>query len=115
MTSSVSIPADRHRREGDGAPARCGSERGATSAVPDLFGLLEDGPPLLLLADVEQVRVQLLVLVVHLEQGAAVGVHQVFCVDLKMSSGARGGGEKPRAYGQTSQDRGVSINAEINA
>lgn len=92
MTSSVSIPADRHRREGDRAPARCGgSERDATSAVPDLFGLLEDGPPLLLLSDVEQVGVQLLVLVVHLEQGAAVGVHQVFRVDLKMSSGMRGG------------------------
>ena len=41
----------------------------------DLLGLLEDGLPLLLLPNVKQVRVQLLVLVVHLEERAAVGVH----------------------------------------
>lgn len=44
-------------------------------AVPDLLGLLEDRLPFLLLPNVKQVRVELLVLVVHLEERAAVGVH----------------------------------------
>lgn len=53
----------------------CIGARKVALAVPDLLGLLEDGLPLLFLPNVKQVRVQLLVLVVHLEERAAVGVH----------------------------------------
>lgn len=61
---------------------RLHSARGR-ACVPDLLGLLEDGPALLHLPDVEEVGVQLLVLVVHLEEGAAVGVHQVLGINLR--------------------------------
>lgn len=68
----------------DRRSAPCGARSGGGPAcVPDLLGLLEDGPALLHLPDVEEVRVQLLVLVVHLEKGAAVGVHQVLGINLR--------------------------------
>lgn len=90
MTSAVSTPAGRHRHGGHRTPARRQSRHpGVSGAVPDLLGLLEDGLALLLLADVEEVRVQLLVLVVHLKEGAAVRVHQVFCIYLGTHSETR--------------------------
>lgn len=57
MTSTVSTPVNRHRKVGHGTPAQPHSQRtdALLLAVPDLFGLLEDGLSFLFLSDIKKV------------------------------------------------------------
>lgn len=49
---------------------------------PNFFGFLKYRLPFILLPDIKEVRVQLFVIVIDLEEGAPVCIHQVFCIYL---------------------------------
>lgn len=50
---------------------------------PNFFGFLKHRLPFILLSDIKEVRVQLFVIVIDLEEGASVRIHQVFCIYLE--------------------------------
>lgn len=50
---------------------------------PNFFGFPKDGFPFILLPDIKQVRVQLFVIVIHLEKRTSVRINQVFCIYLE--------------------------------
>ncbi len=50
---------------------------------PNFFGFPKDRFPFILLPDIKQVRVQLFVIVIYLEERTSVCINQVFCIYLK--------------------------------
>lgn len=50
---------------------------------PNFFGFPKDGFPFVLLADIKQVRIQLFVIMIHLEERTSVRINQVLCIYLK--------------------------------
>lgn len=50
---------------------------------PNFLSFLKHRFPFILLANIKEVRVQLFVIVIDLEEGAPVCIHQVFCIYLE--------------------------------
>lgn len=76
------------------------NEKREGGKLPNFFGFLKDGPAFFLLPNIKQIGVQFFVVVIYLEEGAPVGIHQVFCIYLqhRTSRNSSNGEHEKRVY-----------------